>query len=794
MSPPTPTPTPAQLSSLVQHYISNKLLPLLHAKSIHSQIIKHPSLSHDTFLYNRLLHLYSQSNATSLNHSLRLFLSIPSPNIFSWNSILSAASRAADAGVACHLFDRMPERNVVSWNTVISALSRTGSERKALDFYYSMLSEGFVPTHFTFASVLSACGSLAGLEDGRRCHGLIAKVGLTENSFVGNALVGMYTKCGCVDDALKLFDSMANPNEVSFTAMMGGLVSSGSANWALRLFARMHRRQVAIDPIAVSSVLGACARAEEDRDRDFDEILLGQSVQALVFKNGFDSDHHVGNSLIDMYAKRGDMASANLVFNSLPVTNVVSWNVLIAGYGQRGDGKKAIQMIESMKQHGFEPDEVTYISLLGACTKAGDVETARRVLNNISSPSVAAWNAVLTGYCQEESYQKALELFRRMQHQHIPPDRTTLAVILTSCSGRGLLGIGKEVHAFSVRCMLQNDMFVASGLVDMYSKCGRIESARNIFDRMPERDVVSWNSMITGFALHSLNKEAFSFFRMMQENGFAPTEFSYASVINSCARLSSSPQGRQIHAQTAQNGYDADIYVGSALIDMYSKCGDVDEAYRFFDCMPTKNIVSWNEMIHGYAQNGLGEKAVAIFEQMLSFKEKPDGVTFISVLTACSHSGLVDEGFNLLKSMEDDYGIEPLADHYTCVIDSLGRAGRLGEAEELVNRMKWKDDPIVWEVLLSSCAVHGEARLGRRAAEELFRLDPENSAPYVLLSNIYAGLGQYKEASNVRALMRDNGVVKDRGYSWIDHKSGVRAFMVDDGEGKLSSNVEVYVS
>nr|UPT49693.1 pentatricopeptide repeat protein AaPPR1180 [Agave angustifolia] len=583
---------------------------------------------------------------------------------------------------------------------------------------------------------------------------------------------------------------MADPNEVSFTAMMGGLVLSGSVEEALKLFVRMHRRGIHIDPVAVSSIFGACARAKEVvQGHDFDENFLGQSVQAFVFKKGFEADPHVGNSLIDMYAKRGEMDNAKKIFDTLTVINVVSWNVLIAGYGQRGDGKKAMEMIELMQRSGFEPDEVTYISLLGACTKSGDIETARHMFSKISSPSVLSWNAILSGYCQEERYHMAVELFRKMQYKCVAPDRTTLAVILSSCSGIGTLGFGKQVHAASIRSMLHADMFVASGLVDMYSKCGQIESARRIFNRMLERDVVSWNSMVNGFALHSLNKEAFSFFKLMQEDGMTPTEFSYASVINSCARLSSLSEGRQIHAQIAKNGYDADVYVGSALIDMYSKCGNVDEAQQFFDCMPMKNTVSWNEMIHGYAHNGHGERAIAMFEQMLRAKEKPDAVTFISVLTACSHSGMVDEGIKFLESMEKDYGIEPLADHYTCVIDALGRVGRLIKAEELVDRMKWKDDPIVWEVLLSSCAIHGDARLGRKAAEVLFRLDPKNSASYVLLANIYAGSGRWKEASEVRALMSDRGVVKDRGYSWIDQKKGgVRAFMVDGGEGKLSQD------
>jgi pentatricopeptide repeat protein len=240
-----------------------------------------------------------------------------------------------------------------------------------------------------------------------------------------------------------------------------------------------------------------------------------------------------------------------------------------------------------------------------------------------------------------------------------------------------------------------------------------------------------------------------------------------------------------------KDGYDQNVYVGSALIDMYAKCGNMDDARLFFDCMMMKNIVPWNEMIHGYAQNGLGDEAVQLFEYMLTTRQKPDSVTFIAVLTGCSHSGLVDKAIAFFNSMESTYGITPLAEHYTCLIDALGRAGRLVEVESVIDKMPCKDDPIMWEVLLAACVVHNNAELGECASKHLFRLDPNNPSPYVLLSNIYASLGRHGDASAVRALMSSRGVVKGRGYSWVDHKDGALAFMVADdlsaGEFRLSS-------
>ncbi|KAL6888468.1 hypothetical protein ACP4OV_009494 [Aristida adscensionis] len=773
----------AQLAAVLQACIKRSGGPRpsrAHAKAAHARLLA-VGLAADTFLLNRLVELYSLAGLP--RHALRAFRSLPAPNAYSYNAAISAACRAGDLAAARGLLDGMPGRNAVSWNTVISAAARSDRPDDALGLFGGMLEEGLAPTHVTLASVLSACGAAAALGDGRRCHGLAVKVGLDGNQFVENALLGMYTKCGEVADAVRLFDGMPRPNEVSFTAMMGGLAQSGSVDDALRLFARMSRSGVRVDPVAVSSVLGACAQACAGEYSVVRAIRLGQSIHALVVRKGFGSDQHVGNSLIDMYAKCMVMDEAVKVFQSMPSVSIVSWNILITGYGQVGSYDKAMEMLNLMQESGFEPNEVTYSNMLASCIRARDVPSARSMFDKISTPSVTTWNTLLSGYCQDELHQDTIKLFRRMQHQNVQPDRTTLAVILSSCSRLGILKLGKQLHSASVRLLLHNDMFVASGLVDMYSKCGQVYIAWSIFDRMTERDVVCWNSMISGLAIHSLNKEAFDFFKQMRENGMWPTESSYASMINSCARLSSIPQGRQIHGQVVKDGYDQNVYVGSALIDMYAKCGDMDDARLFFDCMMMKNIVAWNEMIHGYAQNGLGDKAVELFEYMLTAKEKPDSVTFIAVLTGCSHYGLVDKAIAFFNSMEKSHGITPLVEHYTCLIDALGRAGRFVEVESLIDNIPCKDDPIVWEVLLSACVVHHNAELGECAAKHLFRLDANNPSPYVLLSNIYASLGRHGDASAVRALMSSRGVVKGRGYSWVDHKDGVHAFMVADDLG-----------
>lgn len=767
-----------RLANLLQGCIDKKAH--LAGKLIHAFILRNKGLFFDTFLSNRLIELYSKCG--NMGYAHHVFDKMPRPDVYSWNAILGCFCKAGSLRDAQELFLKMPERNTVSWNTLITALVRNGQEEKALGVYDAMVLEGLVPTHFTLASVFSACGALLAVEHGRRCHGLVIKIGLEENMYVGNALLCMYAKCGLIRDATQVFGDMAEPNEVTFTAMMGGLKQTDRVTEALEMFRLMCRKGVRIDSVSLSSMLGVCAKGcgefgVYDHIDGIPSNVNGQQIHGLTVKLGFEGDLHLNNSLLDMYAKSADMNSAEKVFANIPVVSVVSWNVMITGYGLIYQSQKALEYLQRMQSCGFEPDEVTYINLLSACVKSGDIKSGRQMFDNISCPNVISWNAILSGYFQNEDYKEVIQLFREMQFRGVQPDRTTLAIALSSSAAMGILGAGREIHAASHKAAFDTDIYVASGLIGMYSKSGKIEMAKHIFHNMQELDVVCWNSMIVGLSLNSQDKEAFTYFKQMRQHEMHPTQFSYATVLSCCAKVASSFQGKQVHAQITKDGYMSDVFVGSALIGMYCKCGDVDGARNFFDMMPSKSTVSWNEMLHGYAQNGRGDEAVLLYWDMIASAERPDGITFVAVLTACSHSGLVDAGIKIFNSMDQEHGVEPVLDHYTCIIDSLGRAGRFQEAEVLLDEMPYKDDPVIWEVLLSSCRVHANVSLAKRAADELIRLDPQNSAPYVLLANIYSSLGRWDEARAVRDLMSDKQVIKDPGYSWIEYEKGMQSGM-----------------
>ncbi|GMH07406.1 hypothetical protein Nepgr_009246 [Nepenthes gracilis] len=761
----------------IANFLENCIAQKSHksGKLLHARILR-TGLSSDTFLCNRLIDFYSK--CSKIRSARHVFDKVPERDIFSWNAILSALCTANNLIDAHMLFDEMPERNVVSWNNMISAFVKCGDAMKALDFYTIMISEGLMPTHFTLASVLCACGILLDVDFGRKCHGLALKIGIDKNMYVGNALLSMYAKCRYIADAVKAFADLQEPNEVSFTALIGGLGDTENVGEALEMFKLMHRTRICIDAISLSCILGICATGKSGGSglsHQNDSLLAkvnGQLIHCLSIKLGIDNDFHLMNSLLDMYAKNADMGSAERIFYILSIPSTVSWNIMIAGYGQNYQIGEAIEFMQRMECSGVAPDEVTFINMLSACVKTGSIEVGHQVFDKMPCPSLSSWNAILSGYSQIESHKETITLFREMQCRNVNPDRTTLAIILGSCAGMELLGCGKQVHAVSLKFSFHNDMYVGSGLITMYSKGGKMDKAMLVFNRLPELDIACWNSIMTGFSVNSLCKEAFVYFNLMRGRDVSPNQFSYGTLLSCCAEQSFSSQGGQYHCQIVKDGYINDVFVGSALIDMYCKCGDVEGARHLFDSFPSKNTVVWNEMMHGYAQNGCGEEAVHLYHYMIMSGGKPDGITFVAVLNACSHSGLVDEGMKIFESISSEHKMDPLLEHYTCIIDALGRASRLQEAEMLLNKMPCKDDPIIWEVLLSSCRVHTDVHVARKAAKKLLYLNPQNHTPYVLLANIYSSLGRWDEARALRELMSEKRVGKDPGFSWIEHKNG----------------------
>eukprot|EP01018_Ginkgo_biloba_P033709 Gb_29557 [translate_table: standard] len=751
------------------------------------------------------------------------------PDMLLGNILVTMYAKCGTVVDARRVLDQMQKRNVVSWTAMISGYAQNGHVDEALTMFYQMQREGIQPNQFTFASVLPVCANLAALEQGEKFHEEIIRIGFQSNVFVGNALVDMYAKCECIENARTLFDKMPQRNVVSWNTMIGGYAQNGHVDKALKLFQEMPERNV----VSWTTMIAGYAqnRRSEEALKLFHQMQLsglkpnsktfaivlpacanladldqGMEIHQLVIRTGLLSNIFVRSALVDMYAKCGSVENASQLFHKMPQQDVVSWNVMISGYTQNGHVNEAWKLFQTMPIR-----------------------------------DVVSWNVMITGYADNGNPEEALMLFQQMQSAGLKPNSQTCLTVLQACANLGSLEQGKEIHTVVVRTGLQYDVFVGCALVDLYAKCGSIENARTVFDKMhhqdvvswnamiagyaknghvdhaleffqkmpeqvvvswnamiagyaqnghvkealelfqkmPERDVVSWNAIIAGHAQHGLAEDALKLFQQMRVRGIKPNSETFSIILSACVHLEALDQGKKVHEIIIKNGSQFNRFVGSALVDMYAKCGSIENAQNVFDKMPQRDVVSWNAMIVGYALHGYGKEALQLFEQMQHVGVNPDRITFVGVLSACCHAGWVDEGWQLFARM-GMFHVTPTKEHYCCMVDLLGRAGCLDEAQDFINKMPIKPDAAVWSSLLSACRIHANMELGECVAEYLFELEPENAAPYVLLSNIYATASRWNDIEKVRKMMNDRRVKNKPGCSWIEVNQHVYAFLAGD--------------
>jgi pentatricopeptide repeat protein len=726
-------------------------------------------------------------------------------DVFVGTALTSMYVKCGNLENARQMFDRMPERNVVSWNAIIVGYSRKGYHREALTFFKEMQVQGVKPNSITIVSVLPACADLLALEQGKQIHGYVIRSGC-ESDIVGTGLVGMYAKCGNVDVAHKLFERMPQRNVVSWTAMIAGCSQNGHPHEALSFFNEMQVQDLKPNLITVVSVLPACAGLLA--------VEQGKQIHGYVIKNGFESNVVVSTGLVDMYTKCRNVDIALKVFERIPQRNVVSWNAIIGGYSHNGHPREALTFFNEMQVQGIQPNSITIVSVLPACAdllsldqgkqihsyiirngfesdvvgtglvdmyaKCGNVDIARRLFEKMPKRDVVSWTAIIAGYSQNGHPHEALAFFKEMQVQGIKPDSITIGSVLPACADLLVLEHGKQIHGYVMRSGFVSDVVLGNGLVDMYAKCGHICIARQLFERMPERDFVSWTAIIAGYSQNGHSHEALALFNEMQVQGIKPDSITMVSVLSGCADLLALEQGKQIHGYAIRTGFESDVAVGNGLVHMYAKCGHIGIARHVFDKMLSRNVVSWNVMILGYGIHGHGEDALALFIQMQQIGTKPDHITFVSVLTACSHAGLVHEGWQYFECMESDYGLAPELEHYACLVDLLGRAGHLNEAHGIIKKMPLEPDAAMWGALLGACRIHCNIELGEEAAKHLFELEPNKAGYYVLLSNIYAEAGRWEDLAKLRTMMRDRGVKKRPGCSFIEVNREVHTFLTGD--------------
>ncbi|XP_004984893.1 pentatricopeptide repeat-containing protein At4g13650 isoform X2 [Setaria italica] len=688
------------------------------------------------------------------------------------------------------VFDDLSARDHVSWVAMLSGYAQNGLGIEALGLFRQMHRSAVVPTPYVLSSVLSACTKAGLSAQGRLIHAQVYKQGFCSETFVGNALIAFYLRYGSFKLAERLFSDMLFCDRVTFNTLISGHAQCEHGERALEIFYEMQLSGLRPDCVTVASLLAACASM---------------------------GDLHNGKLLHAYLLKAGDR------------TNVVLWNLMLVAYGQINDLAKSFEIFCQMQTAGIRPNQFTYPCILRTCTCSGHIELgeqihslsiktgfesdmyvsgvlidmyskygwldkARRILEMLGKKDVVSWTSMIAGYVQHGFCEEALATFKEMQDCGIWPDNIGLASAASACAGLKGMRQGLQIHARVYVSGYSADISIWNTLVNLYARCGRSEEAFSLFRAIEHKDEITWNGLVSGFGQSGLYEQALKVFKQMGQSGAKYNVFTFVSSISASANLADIKQGKQVHCRAIKTGHTSETEVSNALISLYGKCGSIEDAKMEFSNMSERNEVSWNTIITSCSQHGRGLEALDLFDQMKQEGLKPNDVTFIGVLAACSHVGLVEEGLSHFKSMSNEYGVTPIPDHYACVMDILGRAGQLDRARKFVEEMPIAADAMVWRTLLSACKVHKNIEIGELAAKHLLELEPHDSASYVLLSNAYAVTGKWSNRDQVRKMMKDRGVKKEPGSSWIEVKSAVHAFYAGDRLHPLADQIYSFLA
>ncbi|KAL2928042.1 hypothetical protein RDABS01_023036 [Bienertia sinuspersici] len=521
----------------------------------------------------------------------------------------------------------------------------------------------------------------------------------------------------------------------------------------------------------------------------------GTEIHGHVLKIGFGSSVYVRNTLINMYALCGCIKDARQVFDESPVLDSVSWNSMLEGYVRSEDIEAAKELYDLMPEKGI----IAANSMIVLFGKLGRVVEARQFFDEMREKDKVSWSALISCYEKNEFYCEALSLFEEMVAGDILLDEVVLVSVISACTHLNAIQEGRRIHGLAIKIGVNSCLNLSNACIQMYARCGDLMGAENIFygshnldkiswnsmisgyvkcgflhsawsvfENMPEKDLVSWTSMISGYAQHNLISETLKLFQEMQQKGISPDEVVIATVISACTNLAALDIGKSLHSFIRKKGFKMNGILVTTLIDMYVKCGCVENAVEVFHEAEEKEVSVWNAIILGFSMNGFAERALELFSEMKKCRVVPNEITFTGVLGACRHMGLVDEGQRHFNSMVREHGIEPNVKHYGCMVDLLGRAGYLKEAEQLVMSMPMQPEVTTWGALLGACRKHGDIIMGERVARKLIELHPENEGFRVMLSNVYASKGDWNDVLETWQKMGQYGTEKTPGWSLVE--------------------------
>ncbi|XP_023512125.1 pentatricopeptide repeat-containing protein At2g17210 [Cucurbita pepo subsp. pepo] len=693
--------------------------------------------------------------------------------------------------------------------STIKEASSSGKWREALQLYREIrLSGSQLPDSSVLPSILKACSNVS-FKLGTAMHGCLIKQGCQSSTSVANSAIDLYMKWGDLDSAHRAFVSLKNKDSVSWNVMVHGNFSNGGVMAGLWWFKMA--RFADFQPNVSSLVIVIQAFRERK------SYCEGFAAHGYIIRSGFSAIVSVQNSLLSLYTEV-DMFLAHKLFDEMYVRNdIVSWSVMTGGFVQIGEDEHGLLMFRDMvTEAGISPDGVTIVSVLKACTnlrdislgtmvhglvvcrgleddlfvgnslidmysKCSKVHSSFKAFKAMPEKNIVSWNSMLSAYALNEKPLEAVALLRTMVEEGVEKDEVTFVNVLQIFKHFLDSLQCRSVHGAIIRRGYESNELVMNSVIDAYAKCNLIELAGILFDGMKKKDVVTWSTMIAGFAYNGDPDKAISIFKRMNEE-VKPNKVSIMNLMEACAVSAESRRSKWAHGIAVRRGLASEVAVGTAIIDMYSKCGDIAASIRAFNQIPEKNVVCWSAMISAFGINGLAHEALLLFEKMKQYDMKPNAVTALSLLSACSHGGLVEEGLSSFKSMAKKHEITPGLEHYSCVVDMLARAGKFKDALELIEKMpeEMEAGASIWGTLLSSCRSYGNIVLGSGAASRVLELEPLNSTGYMLASNLYANCGLMSDSAKMRRLAKERGVKVVAGYSLVHINSQSWRFVAGD--------------
>ncbi|KAK7310671.1 hypothetical protein RJT34_08314 [Clitoria ternatea] len=718
-----------------------------------------------------------------------------STNLFVASKLISLYDSFDSYSHSSTLFHSLPSKDTFLWNSFLKTLFSRYLFPQVLSFFSQMHASNVFPNHFTLPILASSSAHFMFLPHAMSLQALAFKLGLfPSTSAVGASFVSLYSRCGQMGLACKVFHEIPIRNVVAWTALVVGYVHNGENQKGLESLCEMHR--IGEDD-------------QKPNSRTFEGGFLacgnmgslseGKCLHGLVMKNGIGCSQVIHSSLLSMYTKCGAPKDAYSSFSEVINKDLLSWTSIISVYARFGmvecvrffwemldeqiypDGiviacilssfGNSMNLYEGKAFHGliirkhYVPDEKVNNSLLFMYCKFGMLSFAERLFH-VCRGNGECWNFMVYGYDRTGNNMKCIELFREMQVSGIHSESISIVSAIASCSRLGAIDLGRSIHCNVIKGFLYDNVSVTNSLIEMYGKCGRMAIASRIFNRS-EKDVILWNTLMSSHIHVKHHEEATNLFDKMVIEGPRPNTATFVVVLSACAHMASLEKGERVHNFINESDFKINLPLGTALVDMYAKCGQLDKSREVFDSIVEKDVICWNAMISGYGMNGYAEFAVQIFQSLEESNVKPNEITFLSLLSACAHAGLVEEGKSVFSKMLR-YSVKPNLKHYTCMVDLLGRSGNLQEAEALVLSMPISPDGSVWAALLGHCKTYNQTEMGIRIAMHAIGSEPEKDGYYITMANMYSSIGRWEEAENVRRTMKARCFIgKKAGWSML---------------------------